>query len=229
MIIGGLQRISLIDYPGKICAVVFTQGCNFRCPYCHNPELVDPGQYGPMIPEEEIFTFLEKRRGKLDAVNVTGGEPTLQADLERFLLNTREMGFLIKVDTNGSQPDVLEKLIRKGLVDYLAMDLKGPLTTYRRIAYAKNSIPAIRKSIDLITTSGIEHEFRTTVVRSQLDPDDLLSMAKMLKNTDLYVLQTFIPSKTLDPSFLSERPYSPEEFAAIHERLEKEHRRVIIR
>jgi pyruvate formate lyase activating enzyme len=229
MIIGGLQRISLIDYPGKISAVVFTQGCNFRCPYCHNAELVDPAQYGPLIPEEEIFTFLEKRRGKLDAVNVTGGEPTLQADLERFLLTTREMGFLIKVDTNGSQPDVLEKLIRKGLVDYLAMDLKGPLTTYSRIAYPKNSIPAVSKSIDLITASGIEHEFRTTVVRSQLSPEDLLSMAKMLKSTDRYVLQTFIHAKTLDPSFLSERPYSPEEFTAIRERLKEEHRRVIIR
>lgn len=229
MQIGGLQRISLIEYPGRISAIVFTQGCNFRCPYCHNPELVDPDQYAPLIQEEEVFAFLEKRRGKLDAVTVTGGEPTLQADLERFLFTIRNMGYLIKVDTNGSHPDVLEKLIRTGLVDYLAMDLKGPLTKYRRIASVKVAAPAIRESIDLITASGIEHEFRTTVVRSQLDLPDLLSMAKMVKKADCYVLQPFVPARTLDPSFLAETSYSPEEFSAIRERLEKEVRRVIVR
>ncbi len=112
MKIGGLQKISLIDYPGRISAIVFTQGCNFRCPYCHNPELVDPAQYGPILPEEEVFSFLEKRRGKLDAVTVTGGEPTLQPDLDRFLQEIKGMGYLTKVDTNGSNPDVLERLIR---------------------------------------------------------------------------------------------------------------------
>ena len=112
MKIGGLQRVSLNDYPGKICATVFTQGCNFRCPYCHNPELVDPGRYGPVLPEEDVLSFLDKRRGKLEAVTVTGGEPTLQKDLEKFLGELKNMGYLVKVDTNGSNPDTLSTLDR---------------------------------------------------------------------------------------------------------------------
>ncbi|OQX50761.1 MAG: anaerobic ribonucleoside-triphosphate reductase activating protein [Candidatus Cloacimonas sp. 4484_209] len=133
MKIGGFQKVSLIDYPGKICAIVFTRGCNFRCPYCHNPELVLPENYSPLIPEEEIFSFLEKRRGKLDAVEITGGEPTLQEDLTEFIRKIKEMGFLVKLDTNGSFPSVLEKVIYSGLVDYIAMDVKAPLEKYRQV------------------------------------------------------------------------------------------------
>lgn len=229
MKIGGFQRVSLIDYPGKIGAIVFTQGCNFRCPYCHNPELVDPGQFGPLIPEEDVFAFLEKRRGKVEAVTVTGGEPTIQEHLDRFLLTVRQMGYLIKLDTNGSRPDILEKLLRKGVVDYLAMDVKGPFFKYSRIAGVNVSEAAIRKSIDLITASGINHEFRTTIVRSQLDPQDLLSIADMLNKAGCYVLQAFVPTKPLAPSFLSERSYSPEEFTVIRERCEKQGLRIVIR
>ncbi|MEI7671637.1 MAG: anaerobic ribonucleoside-triphosphate reductase activating protein, partial [Deltaproteobacteria bacterium] len=174
MKIGGLQKFSLIDYPGRISAIVFTQGCNFRCPYCHNPELVDPEQYGPLILEEEVLSFLEKRRGKLEAVTVTGGEPTLQADLEEFLQQIKAMGYLAKVDTNGSNPEMLERLIRGQLVDYLALDVKGPLRKYGQIVNARVETAMIRRSIELITASEIQHEFRTTVVRSQLDKDDLI-------------------------------------------------------
>jgi pyruvate formate lyase activating enzyme len=229
MIIGGLQRISLIDYPGRIGATVFTQGCNFRCSYCHNPELVDPEQYGPETPEEEVWAFLEKRRNKLEAVIVTGGEPTLQKDLDYFLKKAKEMGYLTKVDTNGSNPEVLERLIRKNLVDYLAMDIKGPLERYGAIAAAKVDTARVSKSIDLILTSGIDHEFRTTVIRSQLSYTDLLSIAKRIKNARLYALQAFTGRKILDGALLSETSYSPEEFASLRESLEKEVGRVVFR
>jgi pyruvate formate lyase activating enzyme len=222
MKIGGLQRISLIDYPGKICAIIFTQGCNFRCPYCHNPELVDPRQYGPAVKEGDVLSFLEKRKGKLEAVTVTGGEPVIQKNLDGFLEKIKNMGYLIKVDTNGSKPEVLEKVIQKKLVDYLAMDIKGPLERYAQIASVKVDTSQISRSIELITSSGIEYEFRTTVVRSQLPLKELVSVAKLIKNARLYVLQSFVPNKTLDSAFLSETSYSSEEFSTIRENLEKE-------
>ena len=229
MKIGGLQRVSLNDYPGKICATVFTQGCNFRCPYCHNPELVDPGQYGPAIPDDEVLSFLDKRRGKLEAVTVTGGEPTLQKDLEKFLGELKNMQYLLKVDTNGSNPDILSTLIDKQLVDYIAMDIKGPLKKYGRMVAANVDVSRIRRSIQLITTSGIEYEFRTTVVRSQLDLGDLVSMAKIIKPARLYVLQPFVARKTLDSAFLSETSFAPEEFSTIREVLEKNGLSVVVR
>ena len=228
MKIGGLQRISLIDYPGQICAIVFTQGCNFRCPYCHNPELVDPAQYGPLLPEEDVVRFLEKRRGKLDAVSVTGGEPTLQPDLERFLQRIKDMGYLAKLDTNGTNPDVLERLIRNRLVDYLAMDIKGPFKKYGRIANTEVDAAAIQRSIDLVTDSGIEHEFRTTIVRSQLDREDLISIARLV-NQGLYVLQPFVSRRSLNPEFKTEATYMAEELADIRKDLESNRLRVFIR
>lgn len=228
MKIGGLQKFSLIDYPGRISAIVFTQGCNFRCPYCHNPELVDPAQYGPILPEEEVISFLEKRRGKLDAVTVTGGEPTLQTDLERFLQQIKKMGYLVKVDTNGSNPTILERLIRGRWVDYLALDVKGPLHKYGQIAKAKVDTAKIRRSIELIASSGIEHEFRTTVVRSQLDKEDLIATAKLLKR-GLYVLQPYVPVKCLDSEFLTESSYSAEEFSEIRLNIKKKQLDVVTR
>jgi len=229
MKIGGLQKFSLIDYPGRISAIVFTQGCNFRCPYCHNPELVDPAQYGPILSEEEVISFLEKRRGKLDAVTVTGGEPTLQPDIDRFLEVIKAMGYLTKVDTNGSMPDVLERLIHGRLVDYLAMDVKGPLSKYGQIAGTKVQTQKIQKSIALITNSGIDHEFRTTVVRSQLDNGDLIAIAGLLEKARLYVLQTFVPVKTLCREFMAETSYSSEDFSAVQKYLKNKHLRIVFR
>ncbi len=229
MKIGGLQRVSLNDYPGKICAAVFTQGCNFRCPYCHNPELVDPGRYGPLLPEGDVLSFLDKRRGKLEAVTVTGGEPTLQKDLETFLVEVKTMEYLVKVDTNGSNPDILSALIDRKLVDYIAMDIKGPLKKYGNLVSAKVDVNRIRRSIQLITTSGIAHEFRTTVVRSQLDLEDLVSAAKIVKGSRLYVLQPFMAKRTLDSAFLSETSYTAEELSIIREVLKKNGLSVIVR
>jgi pyruvate formate lyase activating enzyme len=228
MKIGGVQRFSLIDFPGRISAIVFTQGCNFRCPYCHNPELVDPSQYGPILPEAGVISFLEQRRGRLDAVTLTGGEPTLQPDIDRFLQEIKGMGYLTKIDTNGSNPDLLDRLIRGRLVDYLAMDVKGPLRKYEEIANVKVETAKIRRSIELIAASGIEHEFRTTVVRSELDRADLRETAELL-NSGLYFLQPFVPAKCLDRRFLTESSYSFEEFSEIRKQLESSHLRVIVR
>jgi pyruvate formate lyase activating enzyme len=229
MNIGGLQKFSLIDYPGRIGAIVFTQGCNFRCPYCHNPELVDPDRYGTLLPEDEVVAFLERRRGQLEAVTLTGGEPTLQPDIDPFLQRIREMGYRIKVDTNGSMPHVLARLIQKGLVDYLAMDVKGPLGKYSRIVGREVQTSEIRESIALIVNSGIEHEFRTTVVRSQLDSGDLIAITELLQGARLYVLQTFVPRKTLCPEFLCEASCSPTEYSAVQKHLAGKKMQLVLR
>ena len=219
MNIGGLQKISLIDYPGKICAILFTQGCNFRCPYCHNPELVDPDLFEKCIPEEDFFSFLEKRRGKLDAVSITGGEPTIQPDLVEFVERVKGMGYLVKIDTNGSRPEVLEKLIDRGLVDYIAMDVKAPLKRYREITKSNVKPDRIKQSIKVIMDSGVEYEFRTTVVKSLLNKNDLQKITNLIKDARLYVLQKFVPSKALDEKYLGETPYSDEDLETMKEKL----------
>lgn len=212
MIIGGLQKFSLIDYPGKISAIVFTRGCNFRCPYCHNPELVDPQRYAEPWQEEEFWAFLQSRTQKLDAVVVTGGEPTLQEGLQPFLESIRKMGFLIKLDTNGSNPDVLKDLLSANLVDYIAMDIKAPLEKYSEVAKVSIDKTDIEESIELIKQSNVDHEFRTTIAKNVLSKEDIVNIAKMLQGEKLYILQRCVPTKTLDPLFLAQfEPYTHEE------------------
>jgi len=229
MKIGGLQKVSLTDYPGKISAIVFTQGCNFRCPYCHNPELVDPELYQECLPEEEFFSYLEKRKGKIEAVTITGGEPTIQNDLIPFIMRVKAMERLIKIDTNGSKPEVLEELIRRNLVDYLAMDIKAPLEKYAAITRTPVNGKAIRQSIMLIMNSGIDYEFRTTVVKSQIKEADILAMGRLIKNASLYSLQRYVPTKPLDNNFLTETTLSQGEFGNVKKILEKNISKVIIR
>jgi pyruvate formate lyase activating enzyme len=222
MLIGGLQKVSLIEYPGKISAIAFTQGCNFRCPYCHNPELVDPELYGDCLPEEAVFSFLEKRKGKLDAVTITGGEPTIQHDLIDFIKCVRKIGYLVKLDTNGSCPDVLEQLIHGRLVDYIAMDMKGPLHKYKIVTKSKIDEDKIKQSIEMIMKSGVPYEFRTTIPKKLLHEDDLLEMGKILRNASCYILQQFIPTKTLDKQFLKYEAYSQEEMESLRDKLKKD-------
>lgn len=219
MIIGGFQRFSLIDYPGKICAIVFTQGCNLRCPYCQNPELIDFKRAVGFIPEEEIFSFLKKRKGKLDAVEITGGEPTLQPDLLEFLKKIKNMGYLIKLDSNGTHPEILEQIIYRNLVDYFAMDIKAPLEKYEGVVNAKVDTDKIKYSIGLIKNSSVDYEFRTTVVKSLLSEEDIIEIGKLIKGVNLYILQKFVPSKPLNPKFLNEDTYSDVEFEKIGEEL----------
>jgi len=229
MKIGGLQKVSLIDYPGQISAVLFTQGCNFRCSYCHNPELVDPALYGETLPEKEVLAFLDRRRGKLDAVVLSGGEPTLQPDLLSFARRIREYGYLIKLDTNGARPDVLRKLINAGLADYIAMDIKGPLEKYRGITKSDIQPDTIRQSIELIMASGIQYEFRTTVVKSLLQDGDLAGIVRLIKPSRTFVLQAFVPSRALDRRFLEEMPFSRKELEALRQGIKKDIPRILIR
>jgi len=229
MIIGGFQRFSLIDYPGKISAIVFTQGCNFRCPYCHNPELVNAQDSQHLISEDDVFSFLEKRKNKLDAVVVTGGEPILQTDLLEFLKKIKTMGYLIKLDTNGSYPRVIEKVIEQKLADYLAMDVKAPLEKYHEITNSNVDQNKISQSIELIMNSGLDYEFRTTIVKSQLRKADILEIGKLIRGAKLYILQRFVPSKILDSKFLNETTYSNGTFEALQDALTNIVRQCLVR
>jgi len=212
MVIGGIQRFSLIDFPGKMSLIVFTRGCNFRCPYCHNPELVDPTRYVDALEEEQLWEFLQRRLHKLDAVVITGGEPTLHDGLELFIEKIKTMGFLVKLDTNGSDPRVLKNLLSENLLDYVAMDIKAPLEKYSEVTRMPVDVKRIEESITLIRQSHLDHEFRTTIAKNLLSEDDVLSIAKMLRGEKLYFLQNCVPTKVLDPHFLAEFvPYTREE------------------
>lgn len=221
MLIGGFQRFSLIDYPGKICAIVFTQGCNFRCPYCHNPELVYPKLFSHPIPEEDIFAFLETRHGKLDAVVITGGEPTLQPDLIEFTKKLKADEYLVKLDTNGSNPCILSKLIEQKTVDYLAMDVKAPLARYPEITNSNADPAKIKQSIELIKHSGLDYEFRTTVVKSQLDKTDILAIGKQIRGSKRYILQKFVPVNVLNTNVLNAVIYADEDLDCLRDAVKK--------
>jgi pyruvate formate lyase activating enzyme len=237
MKIGGLQKFSLIDYPGKISAIVFTQGCNFRCPYCYNPELVDPALFLEPLDEAGIFSFLESRQGRLDGVVITGGEPTLQPDLADFICRVRELGFCVKLDTNGSNPQVLQSLIERGGLDYIAMDIKAPLTGRKsdpedRYASATRSSVSsgdIRRSIDLIISSGVDHEFRTTVTAGCLQRSDYLDMARAIRGAKRYALQKFVPARALDEELRQSKPPSDADLEKLRKALGKYVGEVIVR
>jgi len=229
MTIGGFQRFSLIDYPDKICAIVFTQGCNFRCPYCHNPELVDPKKFGIELKEAEILSFLDRRKGKLNAVTITGGEPLLQGDLSAFLSAIKRLGYLVKLDTNGSFPSRLEKIIELKSVDYIAMDIKTSLDKYHQVIKRTIDTRKILDSIRLIMDSGLDYEFRTTVVKALFEKDDFYKIGQLIKSARLYVLQKFVPSKALDDTFLDMKSYTDEELDCFKEIMEGFVQRCIIR
>jgi anaerobic ribonucleoside-triphosphate reductase activating protein len=171
MKIGGLQKFSLIDYPGKTAAVIFTQGCNMFCPYCHNPQLVYPDLYKQPVEEKDILTFLEKRRGLLDGAVITGGEPTIYEDLPDFILKIKRMGYLAKLDTNGTNPEMLRKLIGLNIIDFIAMDIKSPPEKYN--LFFGGDFNKIKKSVNIISESGLPHLFRTTFDCEILDDSDI--------------------------------------------------------
>ena len=221
MKIGGLIKTSLIEYPGRISAVIFTQGCNFRCPYCHNPELVEPALFNTPIAESKIFDFLERRKKYLEAIVITGGEPCLQNDLIDFIRKVKDMSYLVKLETNGSFPDVISQIIEKGIVDFISMDVKGPPDKYDIIVGVKVDISKIKESIDLIISSGIDSEFQTTVVKSMFEKEDFEKIGNLIKGAKIYTLQKFVPSKTLNPEFLQEKTYSDEELEEIKKIMER--------
>jgi len=202
MRIGGLQRFSLIDYPGHVAAVVFTQGCNFRCPYCHNPELVVPERYESCIADDIIFNHLDQRRDQLGGVVVTGGEPTIHHDLPTFIMKIKEKGYPVKLDTNGTHPDMLGWLIREGLIDYVAMDIKNSLSRYCLATGVQVDMGRINRSIDIILSSGIEYMFRTTVDESIVHHDDLSAIVERIGKDAHYRMQACrISERNLKPSF----------------------------
>lgn len=221
MKIGGIQKLSLVDYPDKTCAALFTIGCNMRCGYCHNPELVLPERYADTIPEEDILAFLATRVGKLQGVVISGGEPTMHEDLPRFIKRVKEMGFLIKLDSNGTNPQMLKSLFGDNLIDYIAMDIKGALRNYQEIVARPVDLKAIQESIKLIKSSGIDHEFRTTVVKSQISWDDFDEIGRLVAGSPRFALQKFRPTRTLNLQFLNETTYSDEEFDKLKEKMER--------
>lgn len=205
MEISGLNRFSLSDFPGKSATVVFVQGCNFGCPYCHNSSLIP--QHIPsalLIPEKHFFEFLEYRRNQLDAVVVSGGEPTIHRDISVFLRRIKDMGFAIKLDTNGSKPEVLKEVLENSLVDYIAMDIKAPLHKYEQLTGTVSSSEKIQESIDIISKSGTDHEFRTTVVEALLTLDDMQAIQKLVPVGSTYRLQKFCHEHAFDPVLRTE-------------------------
>ena len=195
MVIHGIQKLTLVDYPGHPAAILFTGDCNFRCPFCQNAPLVLSSSSEPVIADEEIFSFLTKRKGMLEGVVVTGGEPTLQKDLIPFLGRLKTLGYLVKLDTNGYRPDVLEKAMESGYVDYVAMDIKTSLDEYPVVAGIKNlDVSRIERSVELLKSGTVDYEFRTTVVEPLHHKENFEKIGELLKGCRRYYLQSFVDS-----------------------------------
>ena len=191
MLIGGFQPFSLSDYPGFSAALVFTQGCNFRCPYCHNRRLW-PRTTAPLpLTAEDVLTFMETRRGKLGGVVVTGGEPTLQADLADFFRQLKKAGWAVKLDTNGSRPEVLEALLEADLVDFIAMDVKAPWPKYDQLCGGPVDRAAIGRSMALVSAGGVPHHFRTTIFPPLLDEEDIAAVKDLLPPGSAHHIQDY--------------------------------------
>lgn len=223
MIIAGLQKHTLIDYPGKVAATIFISGCNFKCPFCHNPELVLPEEIkkGKELPLKEVFAFLEERKGFLDGVVICGGEPTIHSDLDNFIFKIKKMGFLIKLDTNGYNPEMLEKLIDKKLVDYIAMDIKASKEKYNKLAGARVDLQKIEQSIGLLKNRAKDYEFRTTLVPGMIEKEDILKIVLWIAPAKKYVIQNFSNKQMLvNKELSSKNPFSDECLESVKKEVE---------
>lgn len=232
MIISGFHKQSLIDYPGKFASVVFTTGCNFRCGYCHNHTLVDLTDI-KAYDLDEIFSYLKKNK-LLDAIVVTGGEPCIQKDLVSFISKIKELGLLVKLDTNGTKPEVVKELLDKKLIDFIAMDIKNSLDyeSYKKVVgnhLTEKMFSNVLDTFELIKNSVIDYEFRTTVVKELHSMEDFIKISEKLKGVNKYSLQKFNNSEVLDKSFEKYSSYSDEEFKEIVSILEKNIRKVSVR
>ncbi len=195
MLLKGLQKLTLLDYPGRMACTVFTGGCNFRCPFCHNASLVVPTRQDDYeISEDDFFAFLESRKNKLSGVCITGGEPTLMPDIARFIGRIKEMGFSVKLDTNGYRPEVLESLVESGLIDYVAMDIKTCAERYPTVAGVDIDIDKIKRSAAFLMKGKIPFEFRTTIVKELHGKDDMKKIGEWLAGDESFFLQGFIDS-----------------------------------
>lgn len=204
-----MQKQTVLDYPGKLACTIFTFGCNFRCGFCHNPELIkDDGRLE--IKQEEILEFLKNRKDFLDGVCITGGEPTINEDLPDFISKIKELGFLVKLDTNGTNPEMLKELIDKRLIDYVAMDIKAPIEFYDNVVNTNVNKEDIQRSIDLIRGMK-DYEFRTTIVPGLFNEMYAKMIGEWLKGSKSFYIQQFRAIKTLDKEFLSKKPFSKED------------------
>lgn len=202
MNIQGYQKLTLLDFPGKVACTVFTGGCNFKCPFCHNASLVlSPNEF--KSAQEDIFIYLSSRKGIIDGVCITGGEPLLQPDIEDFIVKVKELGLLVKLDTNGSFPSKLKTLLDKGLLDYVAMDIKASKENYSKLCGADINIKDIEKSVEILKESNIPYEFRTTAVKELHTKEDFYNIGLWLKGTERYFIQGFVDSGNLIKEGLS--------------------------
>jgi pyruvate formate lyase activating enzyme len=220
----GLQKVSLIDYPNRIASVLFTPGCNLRCPFCHNWRIaVDPKP--PFLQEGVAFEILESRKKYVDAVVVTGGEPTMHKELPRFLSKLKEKGFQVKLDTNGFYPEVLEECLAS--VDYIALDVKTSLEKYKRLG-AKDTVGLVR-TVEILKTEKVPYEFRTTIVPELVTAEDITCIGELTKGSKTHAFQQFVPQDTLDKSFECLKPYSPAAIAKFADTLRQYTERLVLR
>jgi len=215
--------MTLIDYPDHVAALAYTAACNFRCPFCHNSELVIPEEISKLhcIPENDILATLRERQGFIDALAITGGEPTLQPNLGQFIARVKHLGFLVKLDTNGSRPEILEALFRAHLLDYVAMDVKGPPARYDELAGVHVDLNAIERSIRLIIHNAPDYEFRTTVAPT-ITVDDIKETIPMIAGAKRYYLQRFVVPQDkalVDPTWKDKQAFSKEELRVIWEQV----------
>ncbi len=233
MLISGIQPFTLLDYPHKVSCVIFTPGCNFRCGYCHNPEFVLPEHIIQLkrsfIPEKTFYRFLEKRQSLLDGVVISGGEPTMAVGLLDCMRNIKSRGFLVKLDTNGNQPSVIQQVISENLVDYIAMDVKTSIAEYTSLVLNCVIPNHIIESIQLIKDSGISYEFRSTLIKEIHREKTLEDMRELLVGADMMYIQTFRPTTTLDPKFAQYHPFSNDEMQSIAHKFREVVREVVIR
>ena len=234
MKISGFRKTSLIDYPGNIAAVVFTGGCNFRCPYCHNPELVGKvaaEDSGPFLDLDYLWDFLEDRKKLLDGLVITGGEPLLQQSIVSFIKKVKAMSMKVKLDTNGTVFSILKQLVEEKLLDYVALDIKTSFDKYRELVRTctDEELAAIKKSIDLLIGSDIDYEFRTTVVPGCHSAEDIRQIARQVEGAAKFVLQNFRSGVTLDPSFQEKKRFPDEKLDEFKEIAEKYLQQVKVR
>lgn len=222
MILGGFQKFTLIDYPGKMAATVFAVGCNFRCPFCHNPELVALSTLpASSAMEKEFFAFLKKRKDKLEGVCLTGGEPTIQPGIFEFIKKIKKLGFLVKLDSNGMRPDVLKKLINQKLIDFIAMDIKNCQKKYAKTVGGQVDLERIKLSVEIIRNSRLPYEFRTTVVPGIHTEEDFVEIAAWLRGSERYFLQEYREERILDPLLKKKTKGKKVDLHKIKKRIEK--------
>lgn len=222
MIISGFQKSTFLDYPGKISAVVFTYGCNLRCRYCHNPELVvTPCDRSTLVDEKDVLKFLEKRKGFLDALVITGGEPTLQEDLISFIQKAKDIGLLVKLDTNGTDSNIVKKILDLDIVDYWAMDIKYEEEVYTQNLREGIEYEDIKESIKLLMERAKDYEFRTTYVKGIHTLESADGIGKLIKSAKRYYIQNFRPGKTIDMGLNSSNSFSQKELKDIQKIVKK--------